>query len=48
MALISLPEARPFLAGAVTLGSVGGILLWRRHRKEAQDPRALVPRLFSR
>jgi hypothetical protein len=48
MALISLPEARPFLAGAIALGSVGGILLRRRHRKEAQGPRALAPRLFSR
>jgi len=32
IALISLPEARTFLAGAVILGSLFGFGLWFRHR----------------
>lgn len=32
IALISLPEARQFLAGAVALGGVFGFALWMIHR----------------
>ena len=32
VAVIALPEAREFLAGAVALGSVFGFILWLVHR----------------
>jgi len=43
--LVGVPEARYFLAGALPLGTLLGLLLWNLHQRQPGTPRR--PRLWQ-